>query len=305
MTALKPLIDDFLDYLASVRRLSEHTVAAYRRDLEQLQGYCEQQDIRDCGDLDTAIVRRHIANLHRQGLGGKTLQRHLSAIRSLYRHLNKQGRCKHNPAIGVQAPKSARNLPKAMDADQTDQLLNGGADNWHALRDLAMLELLYSSGLRLSELVGLNMGDISYDENTVSVTGKGSKQRTVPVGAPALKAVKAWLAVRGDHNGGNSADEDSDALFLSQRGNRIHPRSVQERVKRWSQQQAMDQNLHPHMLRHSFASHMLESSGDLRAVQELLGHKNLSTTQIYTHLDFQHLAKVYDQAHPRAKRGKN
>ena len=292
---LAALTARFLDYLATVRRLSPHSCAGYRRDLQKLTAFCEQRGIERADAVHSADIRHWAALLHRQGLSGRSIQRALSAARSLFRFLLREGQVRNNPAQGIAAPKAPRKLPKALDTDQMQRLLNADSDDWLALRDLAMMELLYSSGLRLAELLALDCSDVDRGEALVTVTGKGSKTRTVPVGGPALKALGAWLKVRGD---GQPAD---DALFISRRGTRLSPRSVQQRLRRLSLTQ-LEQPVHPHMLRHSFASHLLQSSGDLRAVQELLGHANLTTTQVYTHLDFQHLAKVYDSAHPRATR---
>jgi integrase/recombinase XerC len=234
---------------------------------------------------------------HRAGAGGKTIQRELSALRSLFRYLLREGDVGQSPAQGVRAPKSPRKLPGTLDADQLCALLDHPDDEPLALRDTAMIELFYSSGLRLAELVSVNLGDIDMDDGTLEVLGKGAKTRRVPVGRHAREAVVHWLKVRP-----LLAGSGERALFVSQRGNRIHPRTVQQRLQRWALEKGATRNVHPHLLRHSFASHLLESSGDLRAVQELLGHADISTTQVYTHLDFQHLAQVYDKAHPRAKR---
>jgi integrase/recombinase XerC len=225
------------------------------------------------------------------------LQRELAALRSLYRYLLREGLVGHNPALGVRAPKTPRKLPATLEADQLCALLDAPDADPLALRDHAMIELFYSSGLRLAELIAVNVADIDRGDATVEVTGKGAKTRRVPVGGKARAAIERWLRVRGEY-----ARVDQAALFVSRRGNRIHPRTVQQRLQRWALMQGATRSIHPHLLRHSFASHLLESSSDLRAVQELLGHSDISTTQVYTHLDFQHLALVYDQAHPRAKR---
>lgn len=292
-------LERFLDHLRDERRLSPRTVLGYQHDLQQALGWLEQQGIGDWADLGSHQVRAYIAQRHRAGLAARSLQRELSALRSLYRYLLREGLARNNPAQGVRAPKVRRKLPVALDADQLDRLLNESAADPLELRDLAMLELFYSSGLRLAELVSIDHGDIDMADGSLEVTGKGAKTRRVPVGGKALVAVRRWLGVRG----GLAAAEET-ALFVSQRGNRIHPRTVQTRVGRWALEKGAPQGLHPHLLRHSFASHLLESSGDLRAVQELLGHADISTTQIYTHLDFQHLAQVYDEAHPRARKKK-
>lgn len=302
-------ISRYLHHLRDERRLSPHTVLSYSRDLQHLLQYCVVQDLAHWRDLDSHRIRAHIAARHRQGLNGRSLQRELSAIRRFYDYLLREAKVKINPAMGIAAPKAQKKLPNSLDVDQIQQLLDvrpKQTDMAHAhdaslqIRDLAMLELMYSSGLRLAELVSINLGDIDFRDQTVPVTGKGSKTRILPVGSQAIKAVQQWIPLRAQYLRSDNSNEQ--ALFLSQRGKRLSVRSVQERFYRWGQQQGLQGRLHPHRLRHSFASHLLESSGDLRAVQELLGHADISTTQIYTHLDFQHLAKVYDAAHPRAKR---
>lgn len=286
-------------YIKTLHHLSEHTRHAYQRDLEHIQNYCDQQDIIKWSDLDGRQLRGFVAWRHRQGIGGRSLQRNLSAIRSFYRYLLKEGKVKNNPAEGIIAPKSPRKLPKVLDADQTAQLVEINEDGTLAIRDRAMLELIYSSGLRLAELISINLNDIDFNDRIITVTGKGNKTRSIPVGQHAIKAVKRWLKERTA-----MVNESEQALFISSRGKRISPRSVQDRLKQWAIKQGLPNHVHPHMLRHSFASHLLESSGDLRAVQELLGHADISTTQVYTHLDFQHLAQVYDKTHPRAHRKK-
>ena len=288
------LIEDFLSHLQNTRQLSAHTITNYRRDLQRFAEFCRLQKIDTPQQAHTAHVRQWVANLHRQGLAGTSLQRALSALRSFYKYGNRQFGDKHNPAIGVRAPKSASRLPKALDTDRMQQLLDIEGNDWLTLRDRAILELFYSSGLRLSELVNLDIIDIDLRDGSLRTTGKGQKTRDLPIGRFAVKALQDWLSVR------DEGKPENNAVFITRQGRRINPRSVQARLKKYSLQQGLGQNVHPHMLRHSFASHMLESSGDLRAVQELLGHANISTTQVYTHLDFQHLAKVYDAAHPRA-----
>ena len=291
-------VDDYLHYLRTIKQYSPHTLDNYARDLKRLHTFCQSQSLADARDVQAAHIRRFASELHRQGRNGRTIQRNLSAIRSLFNHLGKQGAVAHNPANGVQAPRQQRRLPKALDADQVNQLLKPRGDSAVDLRDHAIAELFYSSGLRLAELAALDIADIDRQAQLVTVTGKGRKTRTVPVGTPALAAVDAWLAER-------PALAGETALFTSSRGQRISVRNIQDRLRRLGRSASLRQDVHPHMLRHSFASHLLESSGDLRAVQELLGHANISTTQIYTHLDFQHLAGVYDKAHPRAKRRRN
>ena len=290
-------IGPFIAHLAHERRLAEHTLTNYRRDLERLAAWLTDTGTGAIDRLDAQRVRQYIAWRHRNGASGKTLQRELSSLRSLYRWLLREGRANANPAVGVRAPKTPRKLPVTLDADQLCSLLDHADDDLLTLRDTAMVELFYSSGLRLAELVGVNLGDIDMTEGELSVLGKGAKTRRVPVGTKAREAVQTWLRVRA-----NLANVDESALFVSSRGTRIHPRTVQVRLAQWARTQGASRGLHPHLLRHSFATHLLESSGDLRAVQELLGHADIGTTQIYTHLDFQHLAQVYDQAHPRARK---
>ena len=297
---MQPSEDLLLEsFIKTLHHLSEHTRKAYQRDLENIKAYCENQDVNKWSELDGRQLRGFVATRHRQGIGGRSIQRNLSAIRAFYRYLLKQGKVKNNPAEGIIAPKSPRKLPKVLDADQTAQLVEINDDDPLAIRDKAMLELIYSSGLRLAELISLNLNDIDFNDRILTVTGKGNKTRSVPVGKHAVKAIKRWLKIRT-----TMSNESEQGLFVSSRGKRISPRSVQDRLKQWAIKQGLPNHVHPHMLRHSFASHLLESSGDLRAVQELLGHADISTTQVYTHLDFQHLAQVYDKTHPRARRKK-
>lgn len=288
-------IDEFLEGL---HHLSVHTRAAYTRDLNTLLTYCRQHDIRQWRDLDGRHIRGFVATRHRQGIGGRSIQRNLSAIRAFFRFLLACGAVKRNPATGVTTPKTPRKLPKTLDTEQATQLVEIKSGDNISLRDRAILELFYSSGLRLAELVSLDVDSIDYRDAIVTVTGKGKKTRKVPVGRFAIQAVKEWLQRRVE-----MANSEEQALFVSRRGNRISCRSVQRRLNEWAIKQGLATHVHPHMLRHSFATHILESSSDLRAVQELLGHADISTTQVYTHLDFQHLASVYDAAHPRAKKG--
>jgi integrase/recombinase XerC len=298
MSTSADLIESFLGHLAHERRLSEQTLIAYRRDLERLSDWLSEAESLAIEKLDEQAVRQYLAWRHRHGASGKTLQRELSSLRSLYRWLLREGLAGSNPAVGVRAPKSPRRLPATLDADQLCSLLDNPADDdLLTIRDQAMIELFYSSGLRLAELVSVNVGDIDMAEGELGVLGKGSKTRRVPVGIKARDAVRRWMLVRA-----NLAAAGEPALFVSSRGTRINPRTVEVRIARWARLQGATRDLHPHLLRHSFATHLLESSGDLRAVQELLGHADIGTTQIYTHLDFQHLAQVYDQAHPRAKK---
>ncbi|MCB1616364.1 MAG: tyrosine recombinase XerC, partial [Pseudomonadales bacterium] len=279
--------------------LSLNTQSNYRRDLEKLAHYCEHNNINELAAIDAHAIRSLVTGLHRKGLGGRSLARLLSALRNFYHWLQKNKVVRNNPVQGISPPKSPSPLPKTLDADRMEQFLSIPGDDWLSVRDRAMLELFYSSGLRLSELTSLDLLDIDLEDASLSVTGKGNKTRSLPIGRYAIKALKEWFALRNQIN-----LNDHSAVFVSERGNRIHPRTVQARLKHYSLQQGTGTHINPHMLRHSFASHMLESSSDLRAVQELLGHANISTTQVYTHLDFQHLAKVYDKAHPRAQRKK-
>jgi integrase/recombinase XerC len=289
----------FIDHLRYERRLSPLTSLHYGRDLAQLQSYCLRQGLSEWTQLDAQHIRAFISERHRAGLGGRSLARLLSAVRSFYRYLMREAVVRQDPTAGIRPPKSPRRLPAALDVDEAAALLNAAPEDALAIRDVAMAELLYSCGLRLAELVAVNLGDIDVHSGSVRVTGKGSKTRTLPVGRLALQALEGWLPLRAQ-----LASAAEPALFVSQRGRRLSPRSVQARLQRLAQVQGLGRPVHPHMLRHSFASHLLQSSGDLRAVQELLGHSDIGTTQIYTHLDFQHLAQVYDQAHPRARKRK-
>jgi len=291
-------LNRFLGHLRHERRLSPHTLSNYARDLERIRAWCMGQQIKTWGQLDAHRIRFYAAQRHRGGIKGKSIQRELSSLRSLFNYLLREGEVDSNPVQGIRPPKVQRRLPPTMDADQLSQLLDAvPGENPLELRDHAMMELFYSSGLRLAELVALDCRDMTGEPGTLEVTGKGAKTRRVPVGRKAIQAIRHWLDVREA-----VAAADEPALFVSRRGGRIHPRTIQARMKLWAVKQGASHHLHPHLLRHSFASHLLESSGDLRAVQELLGHADISTTQIYTHLDFQHLARVYDAAHPRAKK---
>ncbi|HIE53840.1 MAG TPA: tyrosine recombinase XerC [Chromatiaceae bacterium] len=295
-----PLVASFLAHLAHERRLSPRTLDAYRRDLNDFARWNHEHRRLEWSELRQGEIRQYAAARHRQGLTGKSLQRRLSALRSFFRYLVREGHLEQDPSHGVRAPKSKRRLPATLDVDQMDQLLSLPSEEPLSLRDAAMMELLYSSGLRLAELVSLDLGDLDLHDAMLEVTGKGARTRRVPVGRKALEAIRRWLEVRN-----SLASAGEEALFVSQRGSRISARSVQARIELQARRQGMPQQVHPHLMRHSFASHLLESSGDLRAVQELLGHADISTTQIYTHLDFQHLARVYDQAHPRARKKKS
>ena len=310
----------FRRHLGSERRLSAHTDAAYARDLAALVKFCDRERIASWRRLDAQQVRRFAARSHHQGLAPRSVQRRLSAVRSFYAFLMRETaearshaarsrdaqtaalarpspRVTLNPALGVRAPKAGRRLPHTLDADQMGRLLEIPAGGGLTARDRALMELLYSSGLRLAELVGLDLTDLDLKDRTVRVLGKGRKARIVPVGRLALAALRAWLEERTQLTGA-----EQPALFVGRRGRRLGPRAIQMRVDYWAKRQGLSQRVHPHMFRHSFASHLLESGGELRGVQELLGHADIATTQIYTHLDFQHLARIYDAAHPRARR---
>ena len=290
-------LNEFYRYLQTEKRYSKHTLSNYQRDIRGFIAFCEQQDVQGWSAIDSQQVRDYVARVHRQGLAPKSIQRLLSSLRSLFNYLLRHHLIKRNPAQGVSAPRAARKLPEVLTPDQLDQLMNIVEDDPLAIRDHAMMELLYGCGLRLAELVSLNAADIDAPARSLRVTGKGRKQRLLPFGSKAEAALRAWLKQRD-----RLAAEQEPALFVSRRGTRISAASVQQRLKKWALAQGLEQNLYPHLMRHSFASHLLESSRDLRAVQELLGHANLSTTQIYTHLDFQQLANVYDAAHPRARK---
>jgi integrase/recombinase XerC len=299
----------FRRYLSAERRLSPHTDAAYARDLAALVRFCDRQRLADWSALDSQHVRGFAAREHAAGLGPRSIQRRLSALRSFFEFLLREGagarrsggagglaRVLANPAQGVRAPKAPRRLPPTLDADQMARLLQMPAGGGLTARDRAIMELLYSSGLRLAELVGLDLASIDLRDRTVQVLGKGRKSRIVPVGRYAVAALKEWLKERAA-----LALTGENALFVGQGGRRLGPRAVQSRVKYWARRQGLNMHVHPHLFRHSFASHLLESSGELRGVQELLGHADIATTQIYTHLDFQHLARIYDATHPRAR----
>lgn len=287
-------LDGFLSHLAHERRLSRHTVEAYARDVHVL---LELAGATPLDQIEVHRARRMVAQLHARGLGGRSLARMLSAWRGFFRYLARDHGAVRNPFQGLRAPRSAKVLPKALSPDEAAQLLRAPEDGGAmALRDRAMFELFYSSGLRLSELTGAILDNLDLEQHSLRVTGKGSKTRVVPIGSFAVSALREWLAERA-----TLAPLTQRSVFVTAAGRPVSPRTVQHRLKRWAVQQGLSRPVHPHMLRHSFASHLLQSSGDLRAVQELLGHASISTTQVYTHLDFQHLAKVYDAAHPRAK----
>jgi integrase/recombinase XerC len=288
------LLEGFLAHVANERRLSQHTVLNYGRDVAALLELSGDTPLKQ---LQTHHLRRFISQLHARGLDGRSLARVLSGWRGFFRYLARDHGYTNNPCVGLRAPKAKKILPDVLSPDEASRLMQLPGDADLAVRDKAIFELFYSSGLRLSELTSLAPDDINFSDATVRVTGKGSKTRIVPVGSHALRAVQEWLKQREPLiKAGNSA------LFVSRNGKRLTPRAIQYRMKSWALKLGLNSDLYPHMLRHSFASHVLQSSGDLRAVQEMLGHASISTTQVYTHLDFQYLAKVYDAAHPRAKR---
>ncbi len=289
----------FLDHLRNERGLSPRTIEAYGRDLARLRAELAADGIESPERVDEHAVRAMVARLHRRGLGPKSLQRLLAATRSFFRWLIREGLAHANPASNIRAPKGPRKLPPTLDADTVTRLLDFVPKTPVEKRDKAIMELFYSSGLRLAELAALHWDRIDFGSGMISVTGKGNKTRVVPLGRLAAEALADWRRERTALGGFTEP-----AVFVSSRGRPISPRTIQARIRYWARRQGLPQNVHPHLLRHSFASHLLESSGDLRAVQELLGHADIATTQIYTHLDFQHLARVYDQAHPRARRKK-
>lgn len=295
---MEHLLQKYYNYLRIERQLSPHTLINYQRQLEKVVMILRQNDIQSWQQITPSVVRFVLAQSRKDGLHEKSLALRLSALRQFLSYLVVQGELQVNPATGISAPKQGKYLPKNLDVEQVQQLLNNASKEPIDLRDKAMMELMYSSGLRLSELQGLNLNSINLRSREVRVIGKGNKERILPFGRYASHAIQQWLKVRLLFN------PKDDALFVSQLGNRISHNSIQKRMGIWGIRQGLNGHLHPHKLRHSFATHMLENSSDLRAVQELLGHSNLSTTQIYTHLDFQHLAQVYDSAHPRAKRKK-
>jgi integrase/recombinase XerC len=289
-------VAQFRRYMTTERRLSAHTDSNYARDLAALVKYCDLHQLPDWQAVDSQHLRTFAAHSHARGLGPRSIQRRLSAVRGFFEFLIREG-LKSNPAHGVQAPKPQRRLPATLDADQMARLLEIPAGDELVTRDAAIMELLYSSGLRLAELVGLNLDGLDLADRTVRVVGKGNKTRIVPVGTQALRALSLWLKERA-----SIARSDESALFVGRNGTRLGRRAVQTRVSYWARRQGVSVRVYPHLFRHSFASHLLESGGDLRGVQELLGHADIATTQIYTHLDFQHLARIYDKTHPRARR---
>jgi integrase/recombinase XerC len=298
----------FRRYLGAERRLSPHTDRAYARDLAALVKFCDAARLADWSALDAQHIRAFAARSHAGGLSPRSIQRRLSAVRTFYEFLLREAasvragrrrgdRVVVNPALDVRAPKAARRLPQTLDADQMARLLEIAPGGGLTARDRALMELLYSSGLRLAELVGLDLADLDLKDRTVRLLGKGRKSRIVPVGRFAVAALREWLKVRAA-----LTPAGETALFVGKGGRRLGPRAIQARVGYWAKRQGLGLHVHPHLFRHSFASHLLESGGELRGVQELLGHADISTTQIYTHLDFQHLARIYDAAHPRARR---
>ncbi len=291
-------ISQFLHYLMQEKRMSPHTVSNYQRDLKRFYVFCYDSSLEEWGAVKSSHIRQFIAQLHRSGLSARTLQRNLSAIRSFYRFLIRENKVENNPALAVQAPKAEKRLPSTLDIDQISGLLAmSSIDSFIACRDRAIMELFYSSGLRLAELARLDVRDVDFGDQLVYVTGKGDKSRIIPVGKQAISALTDWLSKREQ-----LASYEQTALFITKQGRRLGMRAIQQRMRYWGKKQGISDRVHPHRLRHAFASHMLEASGDLRAVQELLGHADISTTQIYTHVDFQHLANVYDKAHPRAQK---
>ena len=295
--SLDAWIERFCRHLGGERGLSAHTVRGYRRDLAVFARYLDSMQLEDWSKVDAKVVRGFVAWRHRSSVGGRSIQRGLSALRTFFDFCVREAAMTGNPARAVSAPKASRRLPNALDTDRTGALVELDGEDPLSLRDRALLELTYSSGLRLSELCALAVADVDLEGGLVRVLGKGRKVRVVPVGRHARDAVRAWLAVRAD-----LAGPGESALFVSRRGRRIAARTVQARFAKRAMESGIGVHVHPHMLRHSFATHLLESSGDLRAVQELLGHADIGTTQVYTHLDFQHLAAVYDKAHPRARK---
>lgn len=289
-------LNDYLQHLTFERGLSTLTLQNYARDIKLLKSLLENTSF---DQVQNTQIRRFIATLHSRGRSGKTIARALSAWRGFYDYLIHHKGYTQNPITGLRAPKTPKTLPQALSTDQAVKFVDIKGDGLLEQRDHAILELFYSSGLRLAELVNLDITMLDFSEGTVTVTGKGNKTRIVPMGSHAMDAIQTWIQRRALIK---IADANPNALFVTQQGRRITPRAVQYRVKEWSIKQGINTSMHPHLLRHSFATHVLQSSQDLRAVQEMLGHANISTTQVYTHLDFQHLATIYDKAHPRAKK---
>jgi len=290
----------FYRFLQSEKQFSPHTLKAYQRDISRLMGFIDARQLTAWGSLDEQHIRQFVSQLHRQGLGGKSIQRLLSSLRRLFRYLQTSRLISSNPAAHVRAPRAERRLPEVMHPQQLQQLLHTRTEQPLELRDYAILELLYAGGLRLSELISLNVQDIDWSSRQLQVLGKGRKQRHCPFGRAADTALKKWLKCRDD-----MVKIGEQALFVSKSGNRLSASSIRARIHKLCREKGIEQRVYPHLMRHSFASHMLEASQDLRAVQELLGHAHLKTTQIYTHLDFQQLARTYDAAHPRALKGRS
>lgn len=299
------LLKEYLEFLQFERGLSPLTRENYARDITQLIKLThEMGQPAELSALQVQHIRRFIATLHSKGLGGKSIARMLSSWRGFFTFLVNRKGYSNNPVIGLRAPKSAKTLPQALSIEQATKLVDIQGEDLLSVRDHAILELFYSSGLRLSELVNLNIDALDFGEGTVQVTGKGNKTRIVPLGSHAISAIKKWLEYRAQISIKNESSNSTSAslLFIGLQGRPVSSRNIQYRIKGWAIKQGINSSVHPHMLRHSFATHVLQSSGDLRAVQEMLGHANISTTQVYTHLDYQHLTKVYDAAHPRAKK---
>ncbi|MFT5611689.1 MAG: integrase/recombinase XerC [Polaribacter sp.] len=290
-------IENYLETLRVERQLSSHTLKAYKRDFDLFVSFCDAKSLILWQGLNSHVVRQFSANMHATGLNPKSIQRTLSAGRGLCQYLIRERQIQSNPFDDIRAPKAQRRLPKTLSVDQVTSLVEIKADDPLSYRDKAIMELFYSSGLRLSELCNLNLNDLNLPDGMLRVTGKGNKTRDLPLGRMANQAIRDWMLQRNE-----LPLKDFEAVFISKNGTRIRPRTIQQRIKMWGARQDIEIPVSPHMLRHSFATHLLESSGELRSVQELLGHSNISTTQIYTHLDFQHLAQVYDDAHPRAKK---
>lgn len=297
-TSLYTHTSPYWDFLRIEKQASPHTISNYQRQLNAVCALLAEQQITEWRQVDASVVRWVLSQSHKQGLSAKSIGLRLVALRQFLDFLLKQGELNVNPAIGIKSPKTSKHLPKNIDAEQVGMLLNADSNDPLDLRDLAMMELMYSSGLRLSELQGLDLGDMDLSVGEARLLGKGNKERIVPIGSKAITALQKWLAVRSEFL------PQDNAVFLNRRGGRLSHRSIQLAMQKWGKKQGLSSHLHPHKLRHSFATHLLEASQDLRAVQELLGHSSLSTTQIYTHLDFQHLANIYDSAHPRARRKK-
>ncbi|MBU2708216.1 tyrosine recombinase XerC [Zooshikella marina] len=299
MTRLELIINQFLNYLHVERRLANNTLISYQRDLQQLLTFMQDRQLHQWSQLSTVLLREFLQSQHQRGLNPRSIQRQLATLRRFCKHLYVNQHLSTNITLNLKAPKTQRKLPETLSVDQLEHLLSSPDDDPLQYRDHAILELFYSSGLRLNELVMLDMGDINLTSRLVKVQGKGNKERLLPVGSKAIESLQSWLSIRPQ-----LAKQTCSALFVSLRGTRISTRQVQYRLAKLAREKCLNTKLHPHMLRHSFATHMLEGSKDLRAVQELLGHKDISTTQVYTHIDFEYLSNVYDSSHPRSKRSK-